>query len=181
MARTDNAKSLAKAMGARLRERRTELGLSLSEAGRRSSVSASYLTAVESGTSTASLQVLSRLAHALDLTLGDFLATESTSTVQLGHLGVEPGTHVMSSPTLQLKVAFQNSAPDERGECPFPLDRSSVVVVVRAGTLTVAVDGEEWTLDEGDSLHAQEPDAITWRSGTNPTTAVWAVAPPEIS
>ncbi|MBO9523196.1 MAG: helix-turn-helix domain-containing protein [Nocardioidaceae bacterium] len=181
MARSDEAKDLAAGMGARLRERRVELGLTLSGAARLASVSPSYLTAVENGTSTASLPVLSRIAHALDLTIGEFLAGETASSIELGHLGDEPGTVVASSPALQLQVAFQTSQPGESGVCPFDVSGSSVVLHVRAGDLDVLVDGEEWHLEEGDSLHAQAPALVEWRTQERRTTVVWAVAPADVA
>jgi transcriptional regulator with XRE-family HTH domain len=175
--RSDDARNLATAMGARLRERRAELGLSLSEAARRASVSASYLTAVENGSSTASLAVLSRITHALELTIGEFLAGETASTVKLAHLSDEPGTVTASSSTLQLQVAFQTSEPGEAGRCPFDVTAGSVVVHVRSGDIDVTVDGERWHLEEGDSLHAQQPAQVDWQSPSRRTTVVWAVAP----
>ena len=168
-------------MGARLRERRLELKLSLSEAARRASVSPSYLTAVETGSSAASLAVLSRIAHAFDLTIGEFLAGDTTSTVRIGHLGDEPGMVTASSSALRLQIAFQNSSPDEEGICPFDVTAASVVVHVRAGDLDVIVDGEEWHLEEGDSLHAQEPSKVEWRTLDQAATAVWAVAPSDVA
>jgi transcriptional regulator with XRE-family HTH domain len=177
--RADTTKSLAPVMGARLRERRTELGLSLSEVARRASVSASYLTAVENGSSTASLPVLSRIAHALDLTIGEFLAGQTASTVELGHLDDTPGIVTVSSKSLALQVAFQNAEPGESGSAPFEPNGASVIIYVRAGTVDVIVDDEEWHLGDGDSLHAQEPQSVTWRTHSR-ATLVWAVAPPEI-
>lgn len=179
--RSDEAKNLATAMGARLRERRAELGLSLSEAARRASVSPSYLTAVENGSSTASLAVLSRITHALELTIGEFLAGETTSTVHLAHLSDEPGTVVASGDTLQLQVAFQTSEPGDSGSCPFDVTAGSVVLHVRSGDIDLTVDGEQWHLAEGDSLHAQEPANVSWRCPNRRTTVIWAVAPADVA
>ena len=68
-ARPEQATGVSSTMGARLRTRRTELDLTLTEAARRAEVSTSYLAAVEGGSSTPSLPVLSRIAHALDITI----------------------------------------------------------------------------------------------------------------
>ncbi|HET6154523.1 MAG TPA: XRE family transcriptional regulator [Marmoricola sp.] len=177
MPRSEHAKGLATAMGARLRERRNELGLSLSEAARRAEVSASYLTAVENGTSTPSLPVLSRVAHALEITIGEFLADDTGTAVELGSLGNRPGTQVVSSDALQLQIAFQTSTGTESGSCPFEIEGTTVFAYVRSGQLDVSVDGETWRLEEGDSLHASEPHEVTWSAPGQPSTVVWAVAP----
>ncbi|WP_244930889.1 helix-turn-helix transcriptional regulator [Nocardioides sp. W7] len=177
--RTQDPTSLVTTMGARLRERRLELGLTLSEAARRAEVSTSYLSAVESGSSAASLPVLSRIAHALELTIGEFLAAETTSTVERGRLETGRGTALVSSSALQMQVAFQTSDPGESGDCPLEIAQSSVVAFVLSGKVDVVVDGEAWHLGEGDSLHAQEPESLQWATTGGSATLVWAAAPAE--
>jgi transcriptional regulator with XRE-family HTH domain len=175
--RTKKAIGLATAMGTRLRQRRNELGLTLSEVARRADISPSYLTAVETGSSTASLPVLARISHALETTIGDFLAGETSSAVKISHLGPEPGLSIASSPALQLQVAFQNVGPGESGSCPFDVEGASVVACVRLGQIGLTVDGEPFLLNEGDSLHAQSAHEVSWSAGDSAATIVWAVAP----
>lgn len=164
-------------MGAVLRMRRKELGLSLSEAARRAEVSPSYLSAVEGGGSVASLPVLARIAHALDATIGEILAAETSSTVEVSRVGSEPGMTELSSPALRMRIAYQHSATPETGPCPFDAEGASLVVYVWHGLLEVTVDGESWRLHEGDALHATEPGRLSWSTDGTPTTAVWAVVP----
>lgn len=166
-------------MGTRLKERRVDLGLTLSEAARRAGVSTSYLSAVESGASTASLPVLSRVAHALDVTIGELLAAETASTVQRSHLDASPGITSASSHALRLRVAFHSAEVGETGACPLDVSQNSVVAYVHSGRLDVTVDGELWHLDQGDSLHAQSPAEVTWATPVSATTVVWAAAPEE--
>lgn len=176
--KTPEPDSLASAMGVRLKERRTSLGLTLSEVGRRADVSVSYLSAVEAGSSSASLPVLARIARALDLTIGEFLAAETTSTVQRGHFGEATGAEVVSSSALQLQVAFHNAEAGGTGECPLPVGGGSVIAYIRTGEIDVEIDGETWSLGEGDSLHAQDPQHVRWSAPAN-ASVVWTVAPSE--
>jgi XRE family aerobic/anaerobic benzoate catabolism transcriptional regulator len=176
-ARNEQAKDLSSGMGGRLRQRRTELALTLTETARRAEVSTSYLAAVENGTSTPSLPVLSRIAHALELTIGGLLAGDTASAVELGSLGDELGTHLLSSSTLQLRVAVQRSPASQSGSCPLPVEGTSVFAYVRAGAVDVCVDGDSWRLDEGDSLHANDPTELTWVTAAVGCTVVWATAP----
>ena len=164
-------------MGERLRERRSELGLSLSKAAQRASVSASYLTAVESGSSTPSLPVLSRIAHALDFAMGELIAMDTPVSVTRGHLADEPGTRLISNDRLQLDVAHQVSGPAESGDCPVEVDGCSVVLFIMTGQLEVDVDGATWQVSEGDSLHAQEARTVRWSTHESGAAAVWASAP----
>lgn len=168
---------LGKLMGERLRERRTELGLSLSETARRASVSASYLAAVESAASTPSLPVLSRIAHALGLTLGEVIAMDDGGIVRRDRLDDTPGVKVVSAPDLGLAVAFDVYRPGQTGSCPVACGDSDVVLFVRAGGVDATVDGDSWQLDEGDALQSPGSATITCQAGPAGATLVWASAP----
>lgn len=63
-------------IGSRLRQLRTERGLSLRELARRTDVTASFLSQVERGTSNLSLDSLLRISDALDVSLLHFLGEE---------------------------------------------------------------------------------------------------------
>lgn len=175
--RTEQGRGLSSDMGSRLRKRRGELGLTLTEAARRADVSTSYLAAVENGTSTPSLPVLSRITHALDMTIGGFLADDTASAVELGKLGDTLGTHLVSSAKLQLRIAVQHAAGAESGPCPLNVDGVTVFAYVRAGEVEISVDGESWRLDEGDSIHANEPREVGWQAADGGCTLIWATAP----
>ncbi|CAN5357155.1 hypothetical protein BH11ACT6_BH11ACT6_02270 [soil metagenome] len=164
-------------MGERLRERRKDLGLSLSETARRASISPSYLSAVESASSTPSLPVLSRISHALDLTMGEVIAMDERDTVRLDHLDPTPGAKVVSSPQLQMKIVFEVAEPNNSGTCPVTTCDCDVVVFVKTGSLTVNVNGQLWTLGEGDALRSPGSAEMTWRTEASGATAVWASTP----
>lgn len=175
--RTVQGRGPSSEMGSRLRKRRAELGLTLTEAARRADVSTSYLAAVENGTSTPSLPVLLRITHALEMTIGRFLADDTASAVELGKVGDAPGTHLVSSETLQLRIAVQHAAGAESGLCPLEVDGVTVFAYVLAGEVEISVDGESWRLDEGDSIHANEPGEVAWQAGEGGCTLIWAAAP----
>lgn len=175
--RTEQGRGLSSDMGSRLRTRRSDLGLTLTEAARRADVSTSYLAAVENGASTPSLPVLSRITHALQMTIGGFLADDTASAVELGRLGDTPGTHLVSSETLQLRIAVQHAAGGESGPCPLDIAGVTVFAYVRAGEVQISVDGESWRLDEGDSIHANDSTEVVWLAADGGCTLIWATAP----
>lgn len=65
-------------IGSRLKKLRTERGLSLRELARRTDVTASFLSQVERGTSSLSLDSLLRISDALDVSMIHFIGEERT-------------------------------------------------------------------------------------------------------
>ncbi|MFL5339665.1 MAG: helix-turn-helix domain-containing protein [Gemmataceae bacterium] len=67
--------ALREALGAALRERRKALGLTLAELAKRSDTSVGYLSQIELGKNSASVETLYRLSLALRLPMSDLFAT----------------------------------------------------------------------------------------------------------
>lgn len=166
--------SLAARVGQRLRQRRKALGRTLADVAGSAGVSLSYLSAVENGTNQASLPVLARIVHALNLTIADVLHAEGQNRIRPGTLGDDRGETTLSHPTLQLSVVSVTSDVDDEGACPVPCGTHDVFVYVLAGGLALIVDGDQYELRTGDSLDARAPGSITWRATGSPvTTAIW--------
>jgi len=70
-------------VGSRLRQLRTDRGLSLRELARRTEVTASFLSQVERGTSNLSLDSLRRIAEALEVSIMQFLDEPSPDIMEL--------------------------------------------------------------------------------------------------
>ncbi len=56
-------------LGARVRERRLKLGMSVQELAKKAEVSASYIYAIESGVRGSHIEKLTRIAHSLETTV----------------------------------------------------------------------------------------------------------------
>ncbi len=166
--------SLAERVGRRLRQRRKALGQTLADVAASADVSVSYLSAVENGTNQASLPVLARIVHALNLTIADVLQAEGQNRLRRGALGDDRGETVLSHPALQLAVASVVSGAGSDGACPVPSGSHDVFVYVVVGGLVVMVDGDEYELRTGDSLDARAPRSISWHATQSPVTmAIW--------
>ena len=96
-------------IGSRLKSRRHELGISLRELGRRTDLSASFLSQVELNKTNLSIDSMRRIAEALDAPLLSFLSEQA-------HIGEEEALHAAPTPT-----------------CDEPEDPAGYSPVVRAG------------------------------------------------
>jgi transcriptional regulator with XRE-family HTH domain len=172
---TDDADSLTRRLGLRLRERRTERGRTLAAVAADAGVSLSYLSAVENGVNQPSLLVLARIVHALDLTIADALRSEGENWVRTSSVTDVDGTRELDHPGLQLRIAAVRAEPGETGTSPLPVGEHDVFVYVLDGAVAVTVDDEEHELRTGDALDARTPRHIAWRAlGGAATTALWA-------
>lgn len=166
---------LGASVGARLRERRRALGLTLSEAARSADISTSHLSSIEIGNSIPSLPILARVVAVLDLSLNEVLRNVGQTVVNTGTLDAEvTGVRIASHDDLLLDVAFVVSEPGESGQCPLATIAHEVFVYVLEGDLEVTVDGGVHELRAGDSLAASGPDQIGFRTGSARTVAIWA-------
>jgi transcriptional regulator with XRE-family HTH domain len=169
------ASELGASVGERLRERRRALGLTLKEAAREAGISTSYLSSIEIGRSVPSLPILARVVGVLGLSLNEVLRDVGRTVVRTGRLeAAEPGVRVASHEELLLEVAFVVSEAGEPGACPVPTSGHEVFVYVLEGALEVAVDGDPYQLQTGDSLDVDSPERVEYRPDGARTVAVWA-------
>jgi transcriptional regulator with XRE-family HTH domain len=169
------ASDLGASVGERLRERRRALGLTLRETAREAGISTSYLSSIEIGNSVPSLTILARVVGVLGLSLNEVLRNVGRTVLRTGRLEErEPGVAVASHEDLLLEVAFVVSGDVGSGACPVPTTGHEVFVYVLEGALEVAVDGEAYELQAGDSLDVDSPERLEYRSRAAHTVAVWA-------
>jgi transcriptional regulator with XRE-family HTH domain len=178
---TLSSRRLAERVGGRLRSRRTSLGLTLAQTARVADVSVSHLSSIETGATLPSLPILARIVAALDLALNDVLRDVggASDAIRVERLDESArGVHVLSNDDLQLQVVSLVASPGEQGDCPIVLDGAGIFVFVRDGSLEASVDGTVNILAAGDSLHADEPSAVSWRAvGVSRSLSVWARGP----
>ena len=169
---------LARRLGLRLRERRTDLDCTLSEAAQRADVSVSYLSAIENGNNLPSLPILARLVNALGLSLNELLRDVGESDIAEGSLDPSHrGVATLSQNGMQLTVVAVSSDPGTSSTAPVDLTDAEVFIHLRSGELEVTIDGSAHVLLEGDSLDTEAPGEITYRVlGTEPSLSIWAVA-----
>lgn len=152
-------------LGARVKELRRGLGLSLEEMAGRSGVSRAMLSKVERGEKNPTLVVAAKVAEALGVSLSRLLGQEERREVVVVRererlVARDPETgfeRQLLSPSFAGRgVEFvRNVVPEGSTSGEFPAHRRGVeeYVVVEAGRLRAVLGGEEHLLREGDALY----------------------------
>jgi transcriptional regulator with XRE-family HTH domain len=172
-----NRDGLGALLGPRLRERRLELGKTLTALARAVDMSPGYLSTIENGASVPSLPVLARLTHALDVSLAEILRSSSTARLARGHITDGRENRDLAPEGLQLEIVRHSASPDEAGEAPVALGHGDVFVYLHLGELQVVVDDGVFELGPGDALHCDRPSRLSWRVlGSGRMVALWTTA-----
>ncbi len=160
-------------VGKRIKQRRQEIGLSLREVARRADVSASFISQVERGESSTSLDSLRRIAEALDVPVLYFLseepkphnngAADNERLVFVLRNGYRPKLDLQDSrvsyelltPDLnrQMEVIIGRLSPgSENVAKPLKIPTEEFIYVL-SGCLAVGIGQEEFLLCPGDSVY----------------------------
>lgn len=171
----------------RIRQLRTDRGLSLREAGRRSGLSVSFLSAVERGTASPSVATLQRLTQAYGVTVLDlFEAAEGAGRrvrpngrprLELQDAGVRIEQLALDARTLEPQLF--TLAPGASSEGRYAHVGEEFVYVLD-GSVTFWVGSEErYRLEAGDALTFPSTLPHRWRNRTDGETRVlWINTPP---
>lgn len=152
------------ALGKRVREERLRRGISLDELGERSHVSRSMISEVERGTKAATVLVLDRIATALGTSLARLVTTETKSRVMVlrsdaQRVARDPSgweRRILSPVLPGIEFEFMRTTLGPRVDAGTFLPHaqgSREYVAVERGTLSLALDGERYTLHAGDSIY----------------------------
>jgi transcriptional regulator with XRE-family HTH domain len=153
--------SINKTLGDQIRKRRHEIRLSLRAVARQANVSASFLSQVERGQASPSLNTLRSIAEALDVPLFYFLLSQASNehVVRAGQ-GVRlelPGSKIdyeLRSPSPARKIlAFVGSMqPDSADKAASPRQSTQETIYVLQGRLTIELVDGMYQLEPGDSI-----------------------------
>ena len=175
-------------VGARLRARRLEAGLTMSEVAERSGLTAGFISQLERDLTSASLSSLYRIGAVLGLRVGSLVddvpagrlirrdeqARRSLALGSAEHLLLSPGDerrfHVTES-----HIPPGGSAGEELYTLPADVE----LVYVLSGSLELRVGDELHELEEGDTLSYSPRDPHTWRnpSETDEAVVLWTALP----
>lgn len=164
-------------VGARIRQRRHELGSKLTDVAADADLSVGYLSSIENGGKVPSLPVLARLSHALDMSLAEMLRTSASARLARGSLSDDPGEERLNADGSQLRIVRLSSNPGARGGAPVSFGGGDVFVYVHHGRLAIEVDGTTFEVGPGDALHGDRPRSVTWNvTGDETATSIWVAA-----
>jgi len=175
-------------VGARLRARRQERGLTIAEVAERAGLTAGFISQLERDLTSVSLSSLYRICAALDLRVGNLIddvpagrlirrdeqARRSLAMGDAEHLllssGDERRFHVTES-----HIPPGGSAGEEQYTLPADVE----LVYVLSGSLELRVGNEVHELEQGDTLTYSPRDPHTWRnpSETDEAVVLWTALP----
>lgn len=178
--RSEDGEELAQT-GARIRAARLRAGLSQSEAAAKIGVSRSFLSTVERGQSGVSTHVLSDMADAFGIPMGEFSPTPSPTSVL--HPAERPRTVLAGGVTWEELVTPGRAM--EPALLIVPPGQTSGGTVTRPGetfvfvldaTLTFQLVGTAGPIDvgPGDALLIEAADTYSWENrGAEPARVLW--------
>ena len=188
----DNLKELELDLGMRLRHRRQLKRLRLSDLACKVGCSESMLSKIENGKANPSLNTLSKIASALDVSVKSLFAEHGdsdvvcrkghhplvdTSTYPIGP-GVELEAIVPHSPDQMLQTDIHTIAPGAGTEKTFSHEGQEAGYILE-GSLELVVEGKTYFLQTGDSFCFQSDRPHSYHNRTQETTRViWINTPP---
>lgn len=175
-------------VGARLRARRLERGLTMAEVAERAGLTTGFISQLERDLTAASLSSLYRICAALELRVGDLI-----DDVPAGRL-IRRDEQARRSLALGSAEHLLLSSADERrfhvteshippggsaGEELYTLPADVELVYVLRGSLELRVRDDLHQLGEGDTLSYSPRDPHTWRnpSETEEAVVLWTALP----
>ena len=181
------------AVGKAIRALRNKKGLSLRDLSRLAGLSTSFLSMVERGRSSLALTSLNNVAKALDTDLADLFVSERKVRVshplphvsraeeegQLSITSSERVYRVLSprAPGLVFEPLLVTVRPNSDLEEPYSHEGEEFAYVIEGG-LTFTVDGEEYRLGPGDSIHFLSSVSHAIRNDSDePAKVLWVLTP----
>lgn len=169
-------------VGALIRARRRQLGMTLQEICDAAGISLGYLSQVERDQATPSLGTLAQIARSLDVGMDYFIATPSVesaltrgaerekfsvdgSSVLYERIATDFAGNILSSFVLNVPPGYRSETVSHEGE---------EILYVLEGTIQQRLDDEEITMTAGDSLHfrGNRPHAW-WNDSGKPARLLW--------
>jgi len=175
-------------IGTRIKEYRMSQNLSMRELGRRTNLSVSFLSQVERGLVSVSINSLKRIAEALDVSILFFLddRLDDNPVIRAGERkkvsppGYKDYIEVIS-PSLGQKaeVILGHMSPGGSYESlPLKIPTDECIFIVE-GSLQIVLEGKEYLLNPGDSISFKGSALSSFCCPSEePASWVWVITPP---
>lgn len=164
-------------VGALIRARRRQLGMTLQEICDAAGISLGYLSQVERDQATPSLGTLAQIARSLDVGMDYFIATPSVenaltrgderekfsvdgSSILYERIATDFAGNVLSSFVLTIPPGYRSETVSHEGE---------EILYVLEGTIKQRLDDEEIIMTAGDSLHFRGNRPHAWWNDSGQT------------
>jgi len=189
---TERGTGAVLAIGRDIRALRKAKGYTLADLAHRVGLSVSYLSQIERDLSFPSVKALHEIAHGLDVTIGWFFGGPNLAPVEERDCIVRANrrrqinfssgiTDLLLTPDLSgqielLRCTFEPGSTS--GDEPYEHEGEEAGVVIQ-GQFALWLDGQKFSLNEGDSFRfpSRTPHAYS-NPGHVETIVIWAITPP---
>ncbi len=179
---TGNQQNSDNALGQRMRNLRRRMSMTLQQFADKSGVSVGYLSQLERGNATPTLGTLSQIAAALNVTADYFIATPRPvdsltnagkrprfsvdgSALEYEQIGADHPDLEMTSYILHVPPGYTSEEVKHVGE---------EIIYVLDGEICQRVEGRDYVMRSGDSLHYLGTHPHSWSNQTNePACIMW--------
>lgn len=182
------AASATTLVGAKLREQRHRLDLTLQQVADRAGITKGFLSEVERDRASPSVATLLRLRDALSLSVSTLFRSSLPRVVRraerqsIPYGGIGMSCSLLSARNAHRMIAVHGDfKPDGRsGAEPHTLDSDEEVILILSGSLEVTIDGETHLLRAGDSItfDPRVPHSYRNPSKRRSTQTLCIIAPP---
>jgi quercetin dioxygenase-like cupin family protein len=183
---TANQAQADRELGRRLRARREQAGLSLSQVAERADVTKGFLSQLERGLSRASVASLRRIANAVGIGLAELLDTglgpREVTDAPTVHGGAG-ATDALLTPVGHPAFQVLHATVEPGGHSGFGAvgEQGSHFVHVLDGRFELRVDDDSHVLEAGQSLAFTTPCAYGWRNPSEQAVSLlWVFSPPAL-
>jgi transcriptional regulator with XRE-family HTH domain len=171
----NNLASAPLALGRRIRKRRQLMSMTLQDLSNGCGVSVSYLSQIERDNAVPTLGTLAEIAAALDVSIDHFIATPrqadsvtradtrpqfsiSGTSIIYEQVGAEFPGHELTSFVLNVPPEYQSETVQHSGE---------ELIFVLEGEILQVVNGQQFLLRTGDSMHYLGQHPHSWSNASN--------------
>lgn len=178
-------------IGERIKKKRNEKGFSLRELAGKVDLSASFLSQIEQGKASPSIENLKKIANYLEVKVS-YLIEEEDETLGSFHIKKEERKYVESIDS-KTSIALLTSSKIEKNMEPIMYEikpggesgrgffnhNGEEFIYIIEGSLDIYIENQLTTLNEGDSFYFKSSLNHRFKNnGKKLTKAIWIVTPP---
>ena len=178
-------------IGERIKKKRNEKGFSLRELAGKVDLSASFLSQIEQGKASPSIENLKKIANYLEVKVS-YLIEEEDESLGSFHIKKEDRKYVESIDS-KTSIALLTSSKIEKNMEPIMYEikpggesgrgffnhNGEEFIYIIEGTLDIYIEDQLTTLNEGDSFYFKSSLNHRFKNnGKKLTKAIWVVTPP---
>ena len=176
-------------LGNKIKELRTELGLTLKQVAEKVNCTPAYISQIENDKASPSISTLKKIAHALNARIVDFFIDEVNqepvvskpamwNRVSLPRWRADIKQMVRSVGHRRMQPFYTTIAPGGGSEGDYSHEGEEFGVVIE-GTLTLTVGEETYQVEAGSSFYYSSLSPHSWvNQGPGDCVVVWVVSPP---